>query len=379
MHTTDFSPKSDGRIAFIDLMKGIVVLLILLRHLRLDIPSETMRAMLSNMRIPTFFFLSGLFISLKYNTRTFFIKKVNNLIVPYMFFGVLALVLVLLFPKIPPLKYEADFILEMNAQSLYHFFAYPANIPTWFLFALMYASIIFFILAKVLHRVHPFVLIIVTITIGYFGRQLSYYMATYPDSNPLVTFLRDTHFSIGMEATFYLMAGYLVRRSPLFAYNPGIKARLAIIACAGIIWWFSSRGITAFNAYYFGNQIHTSYIAGLSSIFVVWFIAQGLNYLPYVSYIGRYSIIVLGSHTLYQNIIENYFPTNPYIELAVILVLLPLTIYVLTRYLPWLTAQRPLIPVPGERRRDSSTSAPAFEGAIAAEGQELGAENLRKL
>ncbi|MEZ3590104.1 MAG: acyltransferase [Muribaculaceae bacterium] len=339
-------PATKERIAFIDLMKGIVVLLILLLHLEINVPSETVRNMMSNMRMPAFFFLSGLFISFKYSTWTFFIKKVNNLIVPYMFFGVLALVVILLFPQIPPFRYHPDYTLEMTPWSIYYFFAAPVNTPIWFLWALMYASMIFFILAKSLRNFHPAILAVVVLIVGYSGRQLTYHIAVSTIENPFMIFLRDTHLSIGMEATLFIMAGYMVRRSPLFTYNPGAKARLAIICCSLIIWWLSSRGYNVFNTYVMRNQIHTSYLAGLSSITIVWLLAQRINYLPYISYVGRYSIITLGTHYLYQRIIENVFPTNIYIELVVILALLPPTIYVLTRYLPWLTAQRALIPIP---------------------------------
>lgn len=366
------------RIAFIDLMKGIVVLLILVHHLGFTEQTEWLKTVTYNLRLPSFFFIAGLFISHKYTTRAFIIKKVNNLLVPYAFFGLIMFAVALYIPDMimPGIK---DYHIEMTRQGLYRFFAHPANLPTWFLWALFYASIIFFAISKTLRHRHWLITIFTITAIGIGGRMLSHYMLTHMNQNSLMTFLRYTHFSIGLESAFYLMAGYMFRNSSMFAYNPKDKTRSALILLALTLWLLAANGVTSYYWYNLANPLYTSYVAGLSGVAVVWLMAQRIGYLPYVSYVGRYSIITLGTHWVYHVIMRGIGITSPYIELAVILALLPPTIYVLTRYLPWLTAQRPLIPVPGERRRAVETAAPAFGGTIAGEGQELGAENLRKL
>lgn len=374
---------SDGtnakeRIAFIDLMKGIAVLLILVHHLGFTEQTEWLKTVTYNLRLPSFFFIAGLFISHKYTTRAFIIKKVNNLLVPYAFFGLIMFAVALYIPDMPMLGIT-DYHIEMTRQGLYRFFAHPANLPTWFLWALFYASIIFFAISRSLRQRHWMITIVTITAIGIAGRMLSHHMLTHLNQNSLMTFLRYTHFSIGMESAFYLMAGYIFRNSPMFAYNPNDRTRAAIILPALALWLLTADGVTSYYWYNLVNPLYTSYIAGLSGVAVMWLLSQRIGYLPYVSYVGRYSIITLGTHWIYHIIMRDIGITSPYIELAVILALLPPTIYVLTRYLPWLTAQRPLIPVPGERRKGLATAAPAFEGTIAAERQELGAENLRKL
>lgn len=73
---------SQKRIEFIDLAKGICIICIVIGHcgVAFSIPG------ISNFVMPAFFILSGLFFKEYDSAGTFLVKKINGLLVPFLFF-----------------------------------------------------------------------------------------------------------------------------------------------------------------------------------------------------------------------------------------------------------------------------------------------------
>lgn len=75
------------RIAYIDLLKGVCIVLIVAIHCNLFSEERNVAPALTAMRVvPLFFFLSGLFFRPYSGLREFLVRKVNTLLVPYLFF-----------------------------------------------------------------------------------------------------------------------------------------------------------------------------------------------------------------------------------------------------------------------------------------------------
>lgn len=66
------------RIEYIDLMKGICIVLIIFIHCGVTSPSERMNEMLADFRVPLYFFLSGLFFKEYGGFIDFCIRKIIN-------------------------------------------------------------------------------------------------------------------------------------------------------------------------------------------------------------------------------------------------------------------------------------------------------------
>ena len=119
---------SQKRIEFIDLAKGICILCIVLGHIGIDttIPGIT------NFVMPVFFVLSGLFFKDNEGVKTFTIKKINKLLVPFLFFYLIGYVvfyaLKLLAPQL--LVTDANGIDDVFNNRQYF------NGPIWFLISL---------------------------------------------------------------------------------------------------------------------------------------------------------------------------------------------------------------------------------------------------
>lgn len=371
MSPTPYStPKP--RIAVIDLIKGILVFAILFHHAGILVGDSLFARMSDGVRTPSFFIIAGLFFPDNTSFHKLALNKINRLIIPYLFFAAIYYATdVLLNPTS---------ILELSTPSdWYKFLFYNRNYPTWFLTALFYAYIVFYAIRPLLNRSSWFIQIAIVIAIGLAGRCLSEYLPSHFRENSIFSLWYFTHFSIGIEVIPLVYSGYMFKRSRFFTYSPPPTHRTLILVIAGIAWMTASTATNSLFAYSYGNLQPVMFASTISGFFFHWFICQPIQRLPYISYIGRYSIIVLGTHSIVLHVCGLLGSTSPWLNVAVTAAMMPPLIFVLTRYLPWLTAQRPLIPVPGERRRVLATSAPALEGAIAAEGQELGAENLRKL
>ena len=86
--TTLVQPKK--RYENIDFMKGICILLVVAAHIDMPLLSHPC---FSLFRMPLYYFLSGIFFSRYDGIKTFLTKKINNLIIPYLFFSGFALTL----------------------------------------------------------------------------------------------------------------------------------------------------------------------------------------------------------------------------------------------------------------------------------------------
>lgn len=366
------SSNQKPRIDFIDLIKGILIFTLLFHHSGILVGNSLIARMSDSVRQPGFFVLAGLFFP---NNTTFFnltLNKINRIIIPYLLFAALYYIV--------DISLNPSTLLTLSSPAdWYRFLFYTHNSPTWFLTALFYAYIIFYAIKPVLNRSSWFIQIAIVIAIGLAGRCLSEYLPYHFRENSIFSLWYFTHFSVGIEVIPLVYAGYMFKRSRFFTYSPLPTHRTLILVIAGIAWMTASTATNSFFAYSYGNLQPVMFASTISGFFFHWFICQPIQRLPYISYIGRYSIIVLGTHSIVLHVCGLLGSTSPWLNVAVTAAMMPPLIFVLTRYLPWLTAQRPLIPVPGERRRAVETAAPAFGGTIAGEGQELGAENLRKL
>ena len=76
---------SNNRIEFIDLAKGICILLVVVGHVGVNIAIPG----LESVRMPLYFILSGLFFKSYGGVKNFLIKKINKILIPFLFFYLL--------------------------------------------------------------------------------------------------------------------------------------------------------------------------------------------------------------------------------------------------------------------------------------------------
>ena len=92
------------------------------------------------------------------------------------------------------------------------------------------------------------------------------------------------------------------------------------------------------------------YVNGLSGTLGVLLFAKQFKYIPVISYIGRYSIIMLGLHgpmigffkSLFSKYISNLYLSDSLVFLAIILSVIIVT-KLFVKYLPWFVAQKDIV------------------------------------
>ena len=140
--------KSEQRIDYIDIAKGLGILTIIWGHVFLDGLSN---AIVFSFHIPLFFFLSGLvFIRSRYdNFGAFFKKRVKSLLIPYTIFSVLTWLAWAVFSYVtqtPVESYWMPLLQTLIAQGSDGYMVH--NVPLWFVLCLFFVEIIYFFLSE---------------------------------------------------------------------------------------------------------------------------------------------------------------------------------------------------------------------------------------
>lgn len=313
------------RIEFIDLAKGICIILVVVLHASSDdgIP------LLMALRMPLYFVLSGLFFKSYDSFYSFIIKKINRLLIPLLFFIFIGFILAMM--------------LRSPMENLKIFFSNPVtfNFPLWFLICLFEVNIIYYIIQSI--SANSYLQTLIVLAFGLMGMALDYY-------NIFLPIYLDSAFS----ATPFFFAGTILRQCPIL-YNSKHEKKillLGIVLIAASVTYCITK-YTPFigfveNTYYNGNYIEILLVS-ISSVTGLLIICKAIKWLPVISYIGRFSIIVLGLHTILMN--YAYLTINklsghelsPYQQIYLTLLLCWISIPIFKKLFPKFTAQQDLI------------------------------------
>ncbi len=282
-------------------------------------------------RMPLYFFLSGLFFKTYGGYIDFLVRKTNKLFVPFFVFAVLALAYTFIWPeKLPKLR---------TWQSFYPF------VTIWFLWCLFLMNNIFFLVVH-LSRDHLPTLYISVLMLGTIG---------FMSGNNYWEFL---HVRTALSALPYFVIGYAVRRHTNMLYGRGrwwewITAGVAFLLLYQLTCHFGKAGI-----YYVHNEYHVPFWAlyggALVGIYGILTLSKLLRHVPVISYLGRYSIVVLVTHYPIIYLFPRKWSVMLYhgfggwcaFEELLLLVCVEVPVIALcTHYLPWIFAQKDLIKI----------------------------------
>lgn len=325
------------RIEYIDLAKGICILLVVLDHISGsgyfaggDYP---MNEIFEQTRMPLYFILSGLFFKdYAGGIREFLLRKFNRILVPYLFFMCLYIVAV-----------KAVYLL--TGFSLGEVWA-----PLWFLLCLFWMNFIFATAYYAVRKafagelLSETVLGAIMLVIGIGG----YYAGDLP-------------LSIGSAMTSmpFLWMGYLLnRKMKFFGLEIGTAWSLltSIVLLVALHYMYVGENFFYLNSY--SAPLAMIYLSGVMGTLAVLLLSRVVKRLPVISYIGRYSIIVLCTHMAIVRIIMAVASTLPaygedtiwssnvvqsFCILALTLACCIACCWLLSRYLPWFTAQKDLV------------------------------------
>ena len=328
------------RIVFIDLAKGFCIALVVFYHSKGVLHCDyLMDNFLLSFRLPLYFFLSGLFFKDYGSFKRFITKKTNRLLIPFFFFYIIFSVFI---PNLLHYTLGMNFETIVGWPSLWAFIwpeEYP-NIPIWFLWCLFLMNVLFWLMRYIIMNYVgnniDGILIILCIVSGITGYCLIDNYHT--DYATLFKALQSMPF-------FYF--GYLFNTYNGLHVLQLLSTKKAILHI--VTFLIPTIILTVFVSW---PTLLTFYICGMTGTIFILLLARVLNYMPLFSYIGRYSIIVLLTHgiiirllTPSYNYLSQYISiTNTTMLMTVILLLsYYLIIPIMCCYLPFFTAQRPLL------------------------------------
>lgn len=324
--------ETKKRIKWIDLAKGICIVLVVLSHTsnvtEVNYPFA-FKAMA--FRMPLYFILSGLFFK-QYEGFVGFIKrKTNKLLIPFLFFFIFTGV----FPIL--LFYHGSFSDAIETHPI------AFNGPLWFLLCLFFVNILFYSIQALARtqksRSRVFLILTISLICGYIGLFLGWKHIRVP-----------LYIDSALSAMPFFAFGWWLNRKTNFLSSPFRTKDLLIAVAFLIIMW-----ITATPSEWYLNKFVSKkafillYLSGISGTMFILYISKAIGFLPFVSYWGRYSIIILCIHRPILRIVNYFSIFEGAVELITVfvitLLICHLLIPVFRRFLPHVTAQKDVIKI----------------------------------
>lgn len=322
---------SSQRIEFIDLAKGVCIILVVLSHCHVNIP------FLNYIRMPLYYLLSGLFFKQYEGFIGFTIRKVNKILIPFLFFYTVSFLLYKVISIYAPgIKINSAVEQFYYLDPLYSRLCF--NNPLWFLISLFTVNIIFYVLQiakcrKWIIGAFAIICVVASPLLKPFEMQLPLYL------------YKTIHFF----PFFYY--GYLLKKSNLLIESTSFGLKKEIAFTILLIFLFFALVIIEISSTWANNI--KFYIVAAIGVLALLLVLKRIKYLPIVSYFGRYSIIILcTSYLVYSplqvvlhKLINISEATGNWIVFFVSLVVEYIVILVCLKWLPHVTAQKDVIPV----------------------------------
>lgn len=325
--------KDNKRIEYIDLAKGFCIILVVLEHVaRPLVGQDTSTSVFLNIcgtfRMPLYFILSGIFFK-DYSFKVFSIKKINNLLIPYLFMFVASNICD------AALYYHDTGKISLIGGD------YPKiSSATWFLLCLFELNLLLWLSNRLV--INKWLRLAFCLTLGICGSKVDipYFLDVCLTSVPFFyigTLLKP--YIQGKKNAYYIERYWYVTLFVIF-----------IIYCI----YYPKGNVVPTNT--IQTNIFLFYLYGVMGTIFILILSKKINYLPFFSYVGRYSIIVLCWHfaLLYplQYYLKNYIASSSVLILMLMCLIMFLMYYVIIpfvrRCLPYFFAQKNLIKLPNE-------------------------------
>ena len=292
--------------------------------------------------MPLYFFLSGCFFKQYEGFVGFIVRKINKLLIPYVFFY-------LLFRVIYPfllLKIMGTESPGAPWDALWHWLTTDGvGGPIWFLRCLFIMNIYFYVVFLV-SRKNQILIGLISFIVGLTGFTIGFYQYHLP-----------LHLDSAMTALPFFYMGYFVFRKTELLY-PNTYDRFnwfLIIALFAVLLLFATKPSYLLNRYesdipYLWSIVKT-YVSGLAGTLMIIVLSKQIKYIPVISYFGRYSIMILCTHrfiyTLVDGVVLSMGLNNFHLLITFIITMLSYLglIPFMQKYMPHVTAQKDVIKI----------------------------------
>lgn len=323
-----------NRIDYIDLAKGLCIILVLAVHIVPEIGKRY--DLLTCLRMPLYFCLSGMFFKDYGGIKYLLIKKSNRLLLP--FFGWYIISYGFYYFRLFSLGEASEYFHILDFFTRPYFY----NIPLWFLLSLFWVNLLYGSIIKLSkNSLGQFPIILICTIMGWWMS-----IEKFPN-----------WFFIGTALTclpFFCLGRYISQSKIVISKEKKYDAAI-IVLCITItgMCYFVSNEIVLMS--YFNNTLEKGnilnfYLYSFSLVLIGLIACKYIKHLPLVSYFGRYSIIVLVTHELIRNVINRGIRLfiNPelediYIKLIVMVIVIASMVIIIPfcrKFLPYICAQK---------------------------------------
>lgn len=343
------TPATKQRIQYIDLAKGFCILLVVASHIlafyRTQLPYDSV---LKCFRMPLYFFLSGVFFKQYENFGGFVKRKINKLLIPFLFFYVtLGIILpwaLYQWCGIKLLSYNPRFDFLQNLAQVWTLEKFP-NAAIWFLICLLEVNLIFYVIFMVARRVRwhaTYLIAAMSVACGALGMTLSYCHINLP-----------CFIDSALTSMPFFALGYILNRKTRVMYNGWRCDKwlwVVVLVCVPLLFWLAYP--LDYRCNYFAGCYLTAHLCGVVGTIMTIFLAKMIQHIPLVTYWGRYSIMILCTHqVLYQLLdllLKQFVPRGWWrisVCLTLTMMLYLLIIPFMRRFMPHVTAQNDVIKI----------------------------------
>lgn len=345
------------RLHWIDALKGIGIMLVVLAHHSLPIALDTY---IFSFHMPLFFFISGFLFSFgKYadSTSNFIKARFSSLIIPYFCFAIITCIYYYILdelytPEIISIKFFENTITHGISHIITGFgLAVSYNPPLWFLTCLFVTELLFYGLSKRYHA-EPHKIVLWILAAGIVGYLYSIY----------VPFRILWNVDVALVAIVFYGAGNLFRSFVETKEESGITGRftrvenfifipfiLLNLLYLGYLLEFPTENKVNMNVMQYGN-FFSFYLLAFSGIFTFVYLFKHIGGSKVLEYYGRNSLIILALHfplkdlltkivAIFLGVNSEYFYFNVGFALGFTvlnLILLVPVIYIINNYFPFI-------------------------------------------
>lgn len=298
--------KSDERLQYIDIARGIAIICVILGHLG----NPLITRVVFTFHVPLFFFITGYFTSSKRSVCDFIKNKARTLIVPYM---ITCMVIILigtlegfvLGDALGALKRWSYASVYGAGDSYTEPFYIPGIGAIWFLWATFWGSI-FLRISLNFNKYIRLLFVAVMFATGYFSTNLFWF--------PL-------SIQAGACAFLFMYTGYLLHEIRSKMGIP-VKAEIVGIIPALVIWFFFIRDFQSFWLVHcdFGRGVWDVFGCMCACAVVVLISKHVISKVKvlanFLAYFGKHSILILCVHIVELNLFPWWQITGKLIEMG---------------------------------------------------------------
>ncbi|MCM1337458.1 MAG: acyltransferase family protein [Candidatus Amulumruptor caecigallinarius] len=318
------------RIEFIDLAKGICILLIICGHIGVNIPIPGFGVYM----LPLYYLISGMFYKESDRTILFTKDKINRLLIPFLFFYISAYLFFYLCNYAIPglIQAGATGIMDIFTQRQYF------NGPIWFVLSLFWCTLIFHLISLVVK--HELFRAIIVVAIGSLGAYLGV-------NNLFVPCMLDT----SLTALPFFYVGTLLKKSSILKPNKYDKYNLPIAIVLYTILYLTLIYAGDIHVGFRDNRIIGNYyiilLVTLCGVMSVLLLCKSIKTIPFLVFYGRFSMIPLATHHLVYRplfvLIPDYVSHKDYVITILTIAITAILIPICNKFIPYFVGKKNLL------------------------------------